>query len=352
MPKVIYYTKYTQLGASSRLRSIQFFPFLEKEGYIVSSQALFSDQYLSHLYKKSKFKSIYLLIGYLKRFFSILFVFKYDVVVIEKELFPYLPAWFEIMLNRLGKNYFVDYDDAIFHKYDLTQNKFIQKFLRRKIDDVMKNSQCVFAGNGYLAERAKKAGAKNIQILPTVIDVSKYIKINNKEDSKFVLGWIGSPSTYKYVEKLMPVFHQIKEKYPHFYVNIIGAQPYPETRDFIHFIPWNEQDEVSEINKFDVGVMPLALTPWELGKCSYKLIQYMGCSVATLASPVGMNVEVVTDGYNGYLVEDTAWFEAIEKYILDKNLTKIHGENGRHLVDSKFNIQSNLNIIIKEFENQ
>ncbi len=352
MPKVIYYTKYTQLGASSRLRSIQFFPFLEKEGYQVKSQALFSDRYLSYLYKKSKLKLFYLILGYFKRLFSILSVFKYDVIVIEKELFPYFPAWFEIMLNRMGKNYIVDYDDAIFHKYDLSSNKYIKKFLHNKIDVVMKNSKCVFAGNSYLAERAKNAGAQNIKILPTVIDVTKYKKIDNKDNSKFTLGWIGSPSTYKYIEELTPTFYKIKERYPDFYVNIIGAQPHAETKDFINIIPWKENREVIEINKFDVGVMPLALTPWELGKCSYKLIQYMGCSIATLASPVGMNVEVVTDDYNGFLVKDNEWFELIEKYILNKELTLIHGENGRHLVDSKFNIQSNLKIITAEFQNQ
>ncbi|NBL64818.1 glycosyltransferase [Flavobacterium sp. NST-5] len=352
MPKVIYFTKYTKLGASSRLRSIQFFPFLEEQGFRITHQALFGNQYLSYLYKKSKLKLLYLFLGYVKRFLSLLFIFRYDFIVIEKELFPYFPAWIEIALNRLGKKYYVDYDDAIFHKYDLSRNPFIKKFLHDKIDIVMKNSQCVFAGNSYLAERAQKAGAKNIKLLPTVIDIGKYKKIDNKNKANFTLGWIGSPSTYKYVEKLLPTFYQLKESYPHFYVNIIGAKPYPDTIDFINYIPWSENQEVLEINKFDIGVMPLELSPWELGKCSYKLIQYMGCNVAVLASPVGMNVEVVQDNYNGFLVEDTAWFEFIEKYILDKNLTTIHGENGRQLVDTKFNIQVNLDTIIKEFQNQ
>lgn len=350
MPRIIYYTKYTQLGASSRLRSIQFFPFLEKQGYAITHQALFGDNYLVHLYKKSRLKLLYLVLGYVKRMWNLLFVFKYDVIIIEKELFPFFPAWFELILKKTGKGYFVDYDDAIFHSYDLSKNKFIRKFLADKIDIVMKNSKCVFAGNGYLAKRAQNAGADKIIILPTVIDVDKYRQIDNKDATRFTLGWIGSPTTFKYIENLFPVFYQLKEKYPEFYVNIIGAKPQEEVKDFIHFIPWTEEGEVFEINKFDLGIMPLHMTPWELGKCSYKLIQYMGCGVAVLASPVGMNVEVVTDGLNGFLVEDDNWFDFIEKYILDEKLSINQGQNGRNLIDSKYNIQANLQMIIKEFE--
>ena len=110
--------------------------------------------------------------------------------------------------------------------------------------------------------------------------------------------------------------------------------------------------EVIEINKFDVGIMPLYSTPWELGKCSFKLIQYMGCSVAVLASPVGMNNEVVLNNYNGYLVEDGKWFSYIEKYILDIGLAEAHGLNGKCLIDKSFNLKHNLSILIENFKKQ
>ncbi|SMC99461.1 glycosyltransferase family 4 protein [Chryseobacterium sp. YR221] len=351
MKKILFFTKYSPMGASSRLRSFQFFPSLEEKKYVVHHSSLLGNKYLGALYRNEKTKSMYLILGYLKRLYTLLSVKKYDIVVIEKELFPYLPAWAEIRLKKAGVDYFVDYDDAIFHNYDLSGNRFIKKHLSDKIDLVMKNSKCVFAGNSYLAKRAEMAKAPRIMILPTVIDAKKYYKINNKDDQYFTLGWIGSPSTYKYIEELFPVFYELKKEFPNFRVNIIGAKQTEETKDFIHFIPWTEESEVEEINKFDLGIMPLHETPWELGKCSYKLIQYMGCSIAVLASPVGMNTDIVIPGYNGELVKDKDWYSGIKKYIEHKDKTITQGKKGRVLIESKYNREHNINKILTEFEN-
>src|SRR5690349_9401854 len=99
--KVLYFTKYSRLGASSRLRSFQFFPFLEQEGITVAVSPLFNDAYLEALYSGKK-SVANILWAYLKRFMVLFTVFKYDKVVIEKELFPYFPAFFERVLAVLN----------------------------------------------------------------------------------------------------------------------------------------------------------------------------------------------------------------------------------------------------------
>ena len=53
--------------------------------------------------------------------------------------------------------------------------------------------------------------------------------------------------------------------------------------------PWHETTEVAEIQRFDVGIMPLPDEPFERGKCGYKLIQYMACGLPVIASPIGVN---------------------------------------------------------------
>ena len=47
---------------------------------------------------------------------------KDEVIIIHCELFPYVPPIFEWVLFKLNKNIYVDYDDAIFHNYDLSDN--------------------------------------------------------------------------------------------------------------------------------------------------------------------------------------------------------------------------------------
>ncbi len=347
--KLLYFTKYEDLGASSRLRSFQFFPLLKENGILIDYQALFNNEYVRNLYAKKSNRAI-IIKSYLKRFLYLFNIKKYDLIVIEKELFPYFPAWFEFILKTMNVRYIVDYDDPIFHNYDLHKNNLVRKFLGRKIDKVMKLSSHVFCGNSYLEDRAKNAGAKSVSFLPTVIDLHRYAISSLKLENEFIVGWIGSPSTIRYLNDLIPIFDQLFERYPEFKLHIIGAKPNFEEINYIRYIPWTFENEVQEIYKFDVGIMPLYDTPFEKGKCSYKLIQYMGCSKAVVASPIGSNIQVVTNHVNGifaYAPKD--WFEAIEFLINNPITCREYGKNGLKKVREVYNLESNLKLLIARF---
>ena len=93
--------------------------------------------------------------------------------------------------------------------------------------------------------------------------------------------------------------------------------------------------------------MPLENSPWELGKCSYKLIQYMGCGVPVVASAVGMNNEVVDEGLNGFLVQQEGeWLDKLSRLIADRALREELGKMGRKIVESRFSLQKNCNLLI------
>ena len=102
MMKVLYLTKYSRNGASSRLRSYQYFPFLEAKGFSVTVSPFFDEDYLINLYSGKSIAKPKLIKFYLKRFLILLSVYKYDRIVIEKELFPYFFSWFERILYSLN----------------------------------------------------------------------------------------------------------------------------------------------------------------------------------------------------------------------------------------------------------
>lgn len=338
--KILYLTKYSRNAGSSRLRSFQYFPFLEKAGFQVSVSPLFSENYLVRLYAgKSTAKEA--LIGYAKRFFKLLTLGKYDRIVIEKELFPYLPAFAERLFNFFGVKYIVDYDDAIFHNYDQSSNPIIKKILSKKIDTVMKCSACVVAGNSYLAKRAENAGAKKIEIIPTVIDLERYPLISSQENQPLVLGWIGTKSTFeKHVLPYMSWFQKaVQENNIEFH--IVGIEQDSTYGKKIKFFPWHEDSEVAMIQQFSIGIMPLQDSLWEQGKCSYKLIQYMACGKPVIASPVGMNEEVVKNGINGFTAtNEEEWLRAIKILVEDENQRNTLGTAGREMVEKQFAIQA------------
>jgi len=108
----------------------------------------------------------------------------------------------------------------------------------------------------------------------------------------------------------------------------------------IEVIRWDEDTEVQNIRECDIGVMPLLKAPFEMGKCGYKLIQYMGCGLPVVASNVGANVEIVRDGVTGFLVSTPDdWFDALKKLLINRDLRLQMGADGRKRVEEKYCLQ-------------
>ncbi len=328
------------MAGSSRMRSYQYVPYLEEVGFNITIKPFFDEAYLKDFYAGKKNIGV-VLKSYFKRFFVMFSIMKYDKVIIEKEIFPFFPALAEWILNIARVKYIVDYDDAIFHNYDQSSNFIIKKFLGSKIANVMKLSGTVVAGNKYLAEYAQISGAENIEIIPTVIDLDRYPLKENSSSEKFIVGWIGTKTTFE--KHLLPCKEWMKElqdQEPNIYFNIVGITEDMDLGKNVKYIPWKENTEVSEILKMDVGIMPLQDSEWEKGKCAYKLIQYAACGIPGIASDVGMNKEVCVDNKSGFIARSKQeWIDKIS--FLKKNDQKRMkmGRDARNLVEENFCIQ-------------
>jgi glycosyltransferase involved in cell wall biosynthesis len=203
-----------------------------------------------------------------------------------------------------------------------------------------------------LADRAKVSGAKKVVVLPTVIDIDVYKPKINFNNSKIVIGWIGSPSTFKYIKNYKTIFSKILQKNK-VELHIVGATEDLGLGSNFKYLKWTEESEVNLISNFDIGIMPLENTPWELGKCAYKLIQYMGCGVPVIASAVGMNTEVVEDGINGFLVQtEEQWLEKLNLLIEDTAMRTSLGKKGRIKVESDFSLKKNCEIVVALLNNE
>ena len=340
--KVLVFTKYPRMGASSRLRTLQYLPILEQQGFEFTVHSIFDESYLKNLYNNGSRSRLAILKYYSKRLLTLPSVYRYDLIWIEYELFPYLPAIAERVLALIGKKYVVDYDDAIFHNYDLANNPILRRFLAKKIDTVMANASCVIAGNAYLAERAQVADAKRIELVPTVVDHARYVPLKKTEDSKKVIGWIGSPSTQKYVLDIKQALRTVCEHHSARLL-LVGA-----TQDIVdqlpdiqvEVVPWSEDSEVEWIQKMDIGIMPLPDGPWEKGKCGYKLIQYMACGVPVIASAVGVNSYIINSSKCGYLAEsEEQWANSLEALLSSAEQREIFGKAGRKAVKEIYSLQ-------------
>ena len=342
--KVLLFSKYSRRGPSSRLRSLQYLPLLREYGIDVQVHALFPDAYLEELYRGSPSAAWYRAWCHgMQRIRQLLRRNEHDLTWIEGELFPYLPNWVESALARSVTPYVVDYDDALFHKYDLSENPLVRRMLGRKIDQVMRNATCVIAGNGYLASRALQAGATRIAIIPTVVDERRYTMVSHGADKQPVIGWIGSPATEHYVLDNREVLERVCAKHG---ARLLLIGPHTEiASQFSGVVPevaeWSEDNEAALIRRMDIGIMPLRDGPWERGKCGYKIIQYMASGLPVVASAVGTNSDIVRDGENGFLADDaSAWEESLGQLITDWSLRSRMGQAGRACVENEYSLKA------------
>lgn len=275
-----------------------------------------------------------------------------DIIIIHFELFPFIPPLVEWVLFKCNKNIYFDYDDAIFHNYDLSDNLYIKFFLSNKIEYLMKMSAGVIAGNQYILQYAQNAGAKKVLKMPTVIDIDKYATNapNIKIKDRFTVGWIGSPSTTKYLEIVKEPLSKLGLEVP-ILLYLVGADSnYDLSIDNVKIVsvPWSELNEQEALKIFDVGIMPLYDNPWEKGKCAFKLIQYMASFLPVIASNVGMNSEIISNYENGFIVKNSGdWYDCFYKIYSHPPIKIEMGIKGRELVEKNFTIQSRL----AEFEN-
>ncbi len=339
--KILILTRYDRSGPSSRYRFYQFFPYLENESFDLSVSPFFDKRYVNYLFSDRLSIKLFNPIGsYFKRTSELFFNGSYDLIWMEKEAFPWIPASIEKLLCKTSVPYVIDYDDAIFHRYDQHSNFFVRRSLSRKISQIMARSTTVVAGNQYIAGYAEKHGARRIEILPTVVDTDKVIQKTFFKNDSFTIGWIGSPSTSRHINVAVPALNQLCQD-KHIQFSAIGAHKKDVNEIQCQLIPWKQETEFQEINHFDVGIMPLPETPWERGKCGFKLIQYMACGLPVIASPVGMNKDIVDHGVNGFLADGVDdWIEYLEVLKENPDLCRKMGEAGRKKVENDYSLQA------------
>lgn len=337
---ILLLSRYTRMGASSRLRTMQYLSTLTREGLSVQVFPFFDDAYLQALYSGQQTRGS--IIGYMVRRIKQLRMRPTpDLIWMEYEALPWIPWLIERVILPRGVPIVSDYDDAVFHRYDKHRRGAVRALLGRKIGRVMAASDLVMAGNPYLADHAQRAGANRVETIPTVVDLKAYgVGPARKSDSTPRVGWIGIPQNWKAFAQPIHIVVDplLKQKLALF--RAVGAGMQAKTEGTLEILPWTEDTEVSLIQSMDIGIMPLPDTPWARGKCGYKLIQYMACGLPVVASPVGVNSEIVEHGVNGFLAEtDDEWRAAIATLLTDADLRRRMGDAGRKKVEEQYSLQ-------------
>lgn len=345
--KILALTKYGRLGASSRIRLYQQLEGWKQDGIEVTVRPLIPDRLLQQRYLRGRYCLRSLLSAYFDRVKALMQRWHFDLLWIEKEALPWWPLCIEIVLLR-GVPYVLDYDDATFHSYDHHPRSWVRRLHGRRIDGLMSDAALVIAGNSYLAQRAREAGAHRVEVVPTAIDLERYPAPTAGQQPVIPRGqpealprivWIGSPATVHYLQLLQEPLKALAATRP-FMLRVIGASKVNLPGVMIEELPWSEATEVRDLVGCSAGIMPLHDSLWEQGKCGYKLIQYMACGIPVVASRVGANTEIVKHGENGFLATThEEWISALNQLLTDQDVRINMGLAGRVDIERTYCIQ-------------
>lgn len=332
--KVLAFGTYPDDAAVTRYRVHLYQPLLRDEGIDVDFRPFLTNGDFAALYDRRRAPRAALGItkGLLRRSVDLLRIPSADVVLVQREAMlvgPPVVEW--IAAKALRKPLVLDLDDATYIARDSEVYGRLATLLKypRKTLALIRWASHVVAGNPTIASFARAAG-RTASVLPTIVDLDEFTPAR-KGEGPLVIGWIGSHSTFPYLERIFPVLQRLAQKH-RFVLRIIGSGRTDGTIEGVtaEWRPWRRDSEVAELQSFDIGVYPITRDEWAEGKSGFKAIQYLSVGIPWVATPVGVVAEIGVPGATHLEAEsDEEWYAALDALISDPARRRAFGAAGR-----------------------
>lgn len=252
----------------------------------------------------------------------------FDAVFLHKRRMNFFDA---LILRKYARHIIYDFDDAVMFN-DKNPGRYRPK-RQCSFERTVKLADIVLAGNSYLAERAR-AYNSNVHVLPTGLATRDYrCEISEKKDNVVRIVWIGSQSTLKYLAEIKPALEKIGKRFDNVVLRIICDDFFDLQQMEVEKCQWSLESQESDLSACDIGLAPLPDNRFTRGKCGFKILQYAAAGLPTVASPVGVNADLVQNNITGFQAESILqWTERIAKLIEDTQLRKKMSQNSLTMV--------------------
>lgn len=347
--KVLGLASYPVEAAATRYRLQQFVKPLSDRGISLTIHPFLNSSLFEQFYRRQALPrtALGLLKAAVMRLGDILAASKADVILVQREAMLFGPPVIEWLTTRVcNRPLVLDLDDATYVSYTSPTYGRAGKALKwfSKTDDLIRWASIVTCGNRAIAEYVSSKGATT-RIIPTVVDTEIFRPATHSHDNgAVVLGWIGTHSTYPYLESIFPVLRDLAQEYE-FRLKVVGSGKdqvvIPGVT--IESVPWKLEREIADFQSIDIGLYPIDARlysgKWAAGKSGFKALQYMAVGVPYVATPVGASAELGEVGTTHFIAEnETEWREALTTLVSDKNRREMMGAAGRRHVTEHYGL--------------
>lgn len=341
--RVLAFVPHPPAGASGRYRIWKMVEPLARQGISLEVRPFLDEVGFRVLYERGALarKASAMASGAARRWRDLGAGRGWDLALVHRELWP-LPG--DAAFGRLLRHqprYVYDFDDAVFlPNVSEANRRFAWLKPRDQAERLAASAAGVSAGNAWLAAwaaRARGGDADAVAVIPTAVDTRDWTP-GAPPAGPPRLVWTGSHSTVGYLDSIRTAIARVVRRWPDLELHVMGARfSDPSFRVVTH--EWSESAERALVRSAHIGLSPLADEEWALGKCGLKLLLYMACGLAAVASPVGVHTEIVEHGVNGLLAADTdAFAGAIESLLADGAHRRELGARARATVEARYSL--------------
>lgn len=327
---------------SQRFRFEQYIGILKENNISPTFNSFIDENTWKILYTKgNKFSKISGVIkGFLNRILLLFSLHKYDLIFLHREATPLGPPVFEWIISKIfRKKIIYDFDDAIWLS---DKHTGIHKWVKNteKVNKIISWSYKISCGNNYLCRHSSHFN-NNVVKNPTTIDTDYHNEVKEQSGNQLIIGWTGTHSTLKYLNPIIPLIQRLSKKHNFKFLVICDKKPDFQFEGLI-YRRWQKDTEIKDLSEMNIGIMPLENDLWSQGKCGFKALQYMALGIPALASPVGVNSQIIDHGVNGFLCESEQDWEIYLEILIDRTLKRQEmGMEARQKIVREYSVESN-----------
>jgi glycosyltransferase involved in cell wall biosynthesis len=266
---------------------------------------------------------------------------RFDVVVIQRDLFPFGPPWLERLLRARNARLVYDTDDATYLRPGFTPNTPFQR-LRHfdKVIEVVARARWISAATEPIADWARRYNT-NVSVVPMAVDLVEYnrartLASRGGSTGPVVIGWAGTAGGLRYLDAITPALRRLAARHE-IVVRVISGGYCSVCLPGVNVDarPWVPATGLADMAGFDIGVVPLDDSPFERAKFPFKLLQYLALGVPSVSARVGTAATLIREGDNGLLAGSTdEWCDQLEALIADRSLRQRLAAAGRETVEA------------------